>query len=226
MTKARGAGSSFGETSQRGGVTVQAERSEPLSPTEPPADPVGPISPGSALDEATLVARAREGDLGAYEELVRRHQQRIYQLGLRMTRSHADAEDITQEVFLTAWRRLPQLRDDDAFAGWLYRAAARRCLNTLARTRPTTELVEASAPPAADPAGDPERSTVTGGQMAALQDALSELRPNQRAVWLLREVHGRSYEEIATVIGCTPQAVRGRLARARIQLAEVMAPWR
>ena len=60
---------------------------------------------------------------------------------------------------------------------------------------------------------------------AALIDALAQLQPTQRAVWLLREVHGLSYEEIAALVGTTPDAVRGRLARARAQLAERMTPW-
>jgi len=62
--------------------------------------------------------------------------------------------------------------------------------------------------------------------MTALTDALHHLPPTQRACWLLREVHGRSYEEIARLVEASPDAVRGRIARARIELAEVMAPWR
>jgi RNA polymerase sigma-70 factor (ECF subfamily) len=177
------------------------------------------------LDDATLVARAREGDLRAFEGLVRRYQRRIYQLGLRMTNSAADAEDITQEVFVTAWRRLPELREDAAVVGWLYRTATNRCLTLLSRRQPLT-AIDDNARSANTAAEDPERAAQASAQMRALTEALDEMAPQQRAVWLLREVHGRTYEEIAQLAGTTPTAVRGRLARARVQLAERMQPWR
>jgi RNA polymerase sigma-70 factor (ECF subfamily) len=177
------------------------------------------------LDDATLVARARDGDLRAFEQLVRRYQRGIYQLALRMTASGADAEDITQEVFLTAWRRLPELREDAAVVGWLYRTATNRCLNLLRSRKPTSEIDEAVVA-SERPGDDPLRGAENSAQRAALIDALAQLQPTQRAVWLLREVHGRSYDEIAALVDTTPDAVRGRLARARAQLAERMTSWR
>lgn len=178
----------------------------------------------AVLDDATLVARARDGDIRAFEQLVRRYQRRIYQLALRMTASSADAEDVTQEVFVTAWRRLPELREDAAVVGWLYRTATNRCLNLLRSRKPAVEIDETTV--AADrPTDDPQRGAENTARREALVEALGQLPPAQRAVWLLREVHGRSYDEIAELVDTTPDAVRGRLARARIQLAERMTPW-
>jgi RNA polymerase sigma-70 factor, ECF subfamily len=180
------------------------------------------------LDEATLVARARDRDVDAFAVLLRRYQRRIFALCLRMLGgASAEAEDVTQEVFVTAWRRLPELQHDAAFSGWMYRAATNRCLNLL-KTRRPTETIENDddAPPARAPASDPARAAQNSAAMTALTGALEQLPPTQRACWLLREVHGRSYEEIAQLVGATPDAVRGRIARARIELAEVMAPWR
>jgi RNA polymerase sigma-70 factor, ECF subfamily len=185
----------------------------------------GPQSPGE-LDDATLVARAREGDLRAFEALVRRYQRPLYHLALRMTGCSGDAEDVVQEVFLTAWRRLPEIRDDAALPGWLYRTTTRRCLNVLRRSRPTAEFDETTPAPTQAPGEDPQRAAEASQQVRALTAALARLPPTQRAVWLLREVHGRSYEEIATLLATTPHAVRGRLARARVQLAELMQTWR
>jgi RNA polymerase sigma-70 factor (ECF subfamily) len=178
-----------------------------------------------ALDDATLVARARDGDIPAYEEVVRRYQAPMYRLALRMLSSTVDAEDVVQEVFLTAWRRLAQLHDDGAFVGWLYRATTNRCLNVIRARKPLSD-VEPDTRESPSPDGRPERATEAGAQMSALVVALAQLTPEQRACWLLREVHGRSYDEIAHVIGTTATAVRGRIARARAQLAEVMSPWR
>lgn len=185
-------------------------------------------APAPGLDDATLVARARERDVAAFEALVRAYQRRIYGLCLRMLGSPAEAQDVVQEIFLTAWRRLPEIQTDGAFGGWLYRSATNRCLNVLRLRKPTVELDENSTPiaPGANPHGDPERSAQNQALMAALTIALGRLPPTQRACWLLREVHGQSYDEIARTVGASAPAVRGRIARARIELAEAMAPWR
>ncbi|GAA1598329.1 MULTISPECIES: RNA polymerase sigma factor [Kribbella] len=185
----------------------------------------GPAPTGALieLDEATLVARARDRDAGSFELLVRRYQRRIYTLCLRMLDgASGEAEDIVQETFVTAWRRLPEIQNDAAFGGWLYRTATNKCLTVLQRRRPTVDLDDQH--PATD--HDPARTAGTSAAMDALSQALRQLPPQQRACWLLREVHGRSYQEIAELVGTTPTAVRGRIARARAELAEVMKPWR
>ncbi|MFD8493011.1 RNA polymerase sigma factor [Amycolatopsis sp. NPDC059657] len=178
-----------------------------------------------ALDDATLVARARDGDTNAYEQLVRRYQGPMYRLAMRMLASTGDAEDVVQEVFLTAWRRLGQLQEDAAFVGWLYRTTTNRCLNVIRGRKPVAD-VELDEHASTGSAGRPERAAETSAQLAALTDALALLTPEQRACWLLREVHGRSYNEIAQALNTTATAARGRIARARAQLAEVMAPWK
>ncbi|SMD25945.1 RNA polymerase sigma-70 factor, ECF subfamily [Kibdelosporangium aridum] len=173
----------------------------------------------------TLVARSRDGDVRCYEVLVRRYQAPLYRLALRMLASASDAEDTVQEVFVTVWRRLAQLHDDAAFVGWLYRTTTNRCLNVIRARRPRAD-VELDEQESANSRTRPERAAEVSEQMTALSHALDGLTAEQRACWLLREVHGRSYDEIAEAIGTTTQAVRGRIARARAQLAEVMAPWR
>lgn len=181
--------------------------------------------PSAGLDDATLVVRAREGDLAAFEALLRRYQKRIYQLALRMTSNRADAEDVVQEVFVSAWRRLPEIQREAAFSGWLYTTATNRCLTLLRRRRPVAELDDSITSAAIGSMEDPEGAAQTSAQLAALTQALSLLTDEQRAVWLLREAHGRSYDEIAHIIDTTPDAVRGRLFRARAQLAEAMSTW-
>ncbi len=109
------------------------------------------------LDEATLVARARDRDPAAFELLVRRYQRRIYTLCLRMLNgATGDAEDVAQETFVTAWRRLPEIQHEAAFGSWLYRTATNKCLTVLHRRKPTAELNEESAPQ--DVAHDPARA--------------------------------------------------------------------
>lgn len=184
-------------------------------------------SPASAaaLDDATLAARAREGDVRAYEQLVLRYQGPMFRLASRMLADRAEAEDVAQEVFLTAWRRIGQLQDDAAVAGWLYRMTTNRCLNVIRSRRIPAEVdLDSTESPRTDTR--PEHAVQVSGQMAALTAALAQLTPEQRACWLLREVHGQSYEEIAEIVGANATAVRGRIARARAQLSEVMQPWR
>jgi RNA polymerase sigma-70 factor (ECF subfamily) len=194
-------------------------REESVTATE--ADPVEEV----VLDDATLVARARDGDVPAYEQLVLRYQGQMFRLAMRMLASRGDAEDVVQDVFLIVWRRLGQLQEDAAFVGWLYRMTTNRCLNVLRARRPMAD-VDLAEQVSAAPAGQPDRAAEVGAQMTALTSALAELTAEQRACWLLREVHGRSYEEIADALDTTSTAVRGRIARARAQLAERMAPWR
>jgi RNA polymerase sigma-70 factor (ECF subfamily) len=182
-------------------------------------------SDDTRLDDVTLVVRARDGDVRAYEQLVRRYQGPIFRLAVRMLASQGDAEDVVQEVFLTAWRRLAGLHEDAAFVGWLYRMVTNRCLNVI-RARHATVDVDLAQQESRAAGSQPERSVEVSVQLAAVTEALQRLTGEQRACWLLREVHGRSYEEIAQAVGVTTTAVRGRIARARAQLTEMMAPWR
>ncbi|GAA4554352.1 RNA polymerase sigma factor [Amycolatopsis samaneae] len=176
-------------------------------------------------DDATLVARARDGDTRAYEQLVSRYQVPIFGLATRMLRDRGDAEDTVQEVFLNAWRHLDQLHDGAAFLGWLCRATTNRCLNTLRARRPVRreDFDQLPSPHAAQ---RPDHAAQTSAQLAALLAALDQLTADQRACWLLREVHGLSYADIAAAVETSATAVRGRIARARAHLAEAMTPWR
>ncbi len=179
----------------------------------------------TAPDDVTLVSRSKDGDVRAYEQLVLRHQGQMFRLASKMLADRAEAEDVVQEVFLAAWRRLAQLNDDAAFVGWLYRMTTNRCLNVIRARRPH---VEADLDLTESPRSDiqPEHATQVNTQLEALNVALQDLTPEQRACWLLREVHGLSYEEIGDIVGANTTAVRGRIARARAQLSEVMKPWR
>jgi RNA polymerase sigma-70 factor (ECF subfamily) len=179
----------------------------------------------AGLDDATLVARARDGDVRAFEALVLRYQTPLFRLAARMLDDRWEAEDVVQEVFVTAWRRLPGLHDAGAVGGWLFRSVTNRCLSVL-RTRRYGTDVDVTAVPDVSPAAAPGRAAESGAAMDALRAALRRLTPEQRAAWLLREVHERSYAEIAEVLGTTPTAVRGRIARARADLAEAMQQWR
>jgi RNA polymerase sigma-70 factor (ECF subfamily) len=178
----------------------------------------------ATLDDATLVVRAREGDVTAFEDLVRRYRVPVYRIAVRILNDPCSAADTAQEAFVTAWRRLPEVKAEQAFAAWLYRIAVTRALSTLRTVRPYVPLDETA--PARDRFPGPEEYALADGLATALRCALSHLTPEQRACWILREMEGLSYEEVATVLHTTPGAVRGRLHRARPQLAQELKPWR
>ncbi len=189
-----------------------------------PADAGATAGDAGPLSDATMVARARDGDTRAFETLVRRYQRPIYRLAVRMLNDAGEAEDVTQEVFVTAWRRLPEIHEDKAIRSWLYRIATNRCLNILRSRKPVAPLFE-EAIAMASPAASPEARAEAHERLRALRVALDRLTAEQRACWLLREMEELSYVEIAGILRTTPQAVRGRLARARADLGKAMISW-
>lgn len=182
-----------------------------------------PAPPGAAeLDEATLVVRAQEGDVRAFEELAHRHQGALYRLAVRVMGDPTEAEDALQEALLDAWRRIDRFRGESAFPTWMYRVVTNRCLGMLRRPRPVPvdRVAESAAPDC------PERAAEVDAGMLALRRELRSLRAELRVCWVLRELEGLGYAEIAQITGASEDAVRGRIHRARVRLAEVMRPWR
>jgi RNA polymerase sigma-70 factor (ECF subfamily) len=167
------------------------------------------------VDDAILVQAAQRGDVAAFEEIVRRHQAAVYRVGLRMLGSRADAEDVTQETFVRAWRGLGRFHAQNALSTWLYRIVTRRCLDTIAARRTTDQLEEASVDPTArDPAAVVEQQA----RMEAVVRAVSDLPADQRAALVLREFEGLSYAELSEVLDITIASVKGRLHRARLTI--------
>jgi RNA polymerase sigma-70 factor (ECF subfamily) len=183
------------------------------------------------LHEDVLVARARDGDARAFEQLVRCHQRAMYAVALRILGNPADAEDATQDGFVTAWRRLPQFRSDARFSTWLYRIVVNHALTELRRRarRADTSVdpsdLDATDQPVASNT-DPYQHSEATALLADLRTALADLPTDLKVCWVLREVEDCSYEEVATIVGVTLDTARGRIYRARRRLAETMAPWR
>lgn len=180
-----------------------------------------------AFGDDVLTDRARDGDTRAFEVLLRRYQEPMFALAGRITGSSSDAEDVLQVAFTTAWRKLPDFRGDAKFSTWLYRVVTNQALTMLRRRPANTELpaldgVQPAVPHERGPEATAERSAMAD----ALAAALARLPDDLRVVWLLREVDGCTYEEVATIVGAGLSTVRGRLARARRTLAADMAEWR
>ena len=175
-----------------------------------------------ATTDADLVSRAQAGRLDAFEELVRRHRLGTYRVALRMLGDESDAEDATQDAFVQAWRNLAGFRADAAFSTWMYRIVTNRCLNML-RARRHTEPLPADREA---PASRPDRIAEARWQLEDLKRAIGRLTPSQRAPFVLRELEGCTYEEIAEALDLSIPAVKSRLHRARLELLAVRRRWR
>jgi RNA polymerase sigma-70 factor (ECF subfamily) len=175
-------------------------------------------------DDRSLVARARQGDTTAFEQLVHRYSGPSYRIALRIVGDGQTADDAAQEAFIVAWRQLTAVRAGQAFSAWLFRIVTTRALN-IVRARKPDVPIDVTAPPPDAKAG-PEAEAIAADLRAALASALGTLTPPQRASWVLKELEGCSYDQIAEITHASPDAVRGRIYRARAGLAEELASWR
>ncbi|MFH8367921.1 RNA polymerase sigma factor [Streptomyces sp. NPDC018031] len=206
---------------------VNATPTQPAGGGDGGHRPTAEVSgPASELSERLLTARAAEGDDAAFETLVRRHGPVLLQLARRLLGNDGEAEDAVQEAFVSAWRRLPEFRGDAAFGTWMYRIVTNRCLNALRSRRRTQPLESVPEPAAPEHQSSPARAAESAASVHALATALAGLTPEQRACWVLRELHGLPYEDIAAAVGIGEPAVRGRIFRARRYLTEAMDTWR
>jgi RNA polymerase sigma-70 factor, ECF subfamily len=178
------------------------------------------------------VERSQRGDLAAFDALVTRHRGRVYGQILGMVRNEADAWDLAQDTFLKAWKALPKFEGQSAFSTWIYRIAHNTTLDWL-RARKIegasefNEAVEshvaAGATTTPHGEGRPDDRLAQSELGRRIHHALSEISPEHRAVILLREVEGRTYEEIADLVGCTVGTVMSRLFYARKKLQSLLA---
>lgn len=164
------------------------------------------------VDERDLVRRSCAGDLDAFENLVRMHQDRIYNVAYRITGNHEDANDAAQDAFVRAYQGLSRFRQGAAFSTWLYRIATNAALD-LVRRRPAPAAIELTAdyPGAGDPGAEVHRREVN----RRVQDAVGHLPAEYRAVVVLRDLQGLAYDEIARILQVPIGTVRSRLSRGR-----------
>lgn len=183
-------------------------------------------------EDAELVGRAKSGDQAAFEELVCRYERRVYTLARRITGNDHDAEDVTQQTFLSALEHLANFRQEARFSTWLMRIATHAALKIIRKRKglPTVSLDEATDP---DPDGliphpgyiadwreSPEKLAAQRETQRLIDEALAELDEKHRLVFLLRDVEGLSVKETAEATGLSEANVKVRLLRARLQLRE------
>ncbi|WP_119697283.1 RNA polymerase sigma factor [Microbacterium halotolerans] len=180
-----------------------------------------------ALDSAAdriIAGRAADGDPDAFAVLVRRHAPLMRAYVRRMLPGTADVDDVVQEAFITAWERLPELNDLSKVRSWLMRITGRKATDRLRSSRRHIDIDDVEA--AAAPHESPSRVVEARAGVEALSVVLGELPHAQRECWMLREIGGYSYDEIAEQFELSASTVRGMLARARKHMLVRMEEWR
>jgi RNA polymerase sigma-70 factor (ECF subfamily) len=173
------------------------------------------------MDENVQLAAA--GDMAAFEELYQQHHRRVYNLCLRMARNVSEAEDLTQTVFIQLFRKLKTFRAESSFTTWLHRLTVNEVLmhfrkNAVRRERTTedgttpTQIVRGTQNPA--------RMAVV--DRIALDEAIRQLSPGYRAVFILHDVEGYEHQQIGQILGCAVGTSKSQLHKARLKLRRLL----
>jgi RNA polymerase sigma-70 factor, ECF subfamily len=183
-------------------------------------------SQGDRLSEAEAIERAKQGDEEAFEVLYHLHKRRVYSLCLRMTANTAAAEDLTQEAFLQLFRKIGTFRGESAFSTWLHRMAVNVVLMQLRKKGlPLVSLEETMETEEESPKKEPGAEDVRlAGSLNRLQleQAIGDLPPGYRMVFLLHDVEGYEHNEIAEMVGCSIGNSKSQLHKARMKLRELL----
>jgi RNA polymerase sigma-70 factor (ECF subfamily) len=186
------------------------------------------------VEEMELVERARGGNLGAYDELVKRYQERIYATVYHMTANHEDANDLAQESFVKAYQALKSFKGGSSFYTWLYRIAVNKTINFLKQRKNRQHMSLNDLDFNAEHNPDlvalisdktPRRDAGLNELQEKLNAALLKLSEHHRLAVVLHDVQGLSHEEIAKVMHCNIGTVRSRLFYARQQLQALLADY-
>lgn len=174
-------------------------------------------------DQEKIIARARRGDADAFEQLVVAYRDQVFRLALRMCGSEADADEVAQEAFLSAWKALPNFRGESQFSTWLYQLTTHAAIDLMRREKRQIAAADITEVNAADPAPSPQQQAEQSEQREIVRDAILQLAPEQREVVVLRFMEELSYEEIGAVLKLPPGTVKSRLNRAKAQLKEILS---
>jgi RNA polymerase sigma-70 factor (ECF subfamily) len=191
------------------------------------------LTPDTTDDE--WVRRAKAGDLAAFEGLTNRYEKRVYSLAMRMLRQEQDAEDVTQQTFISALEHLDGFRGEAGFATWLLRVATHAALKIIRKRHgletvslegatESTDSEEAIPHPEyiADWRHSPAQLVARNETRRLLDEALAQVDEKHRLVFLLRDVEGLSVKQAAAALGLSEANVKVRLLRARLQLRELL----
>lgn len=181
----------------------------------------------SNLSEAEAIAQAKRGDGPAFEYLYNVYSRRVYGMCLRMLRNPAEAEDLTQQAFLQAFRKIGTFRGEAGLGTWLYRVTANMVLMHLRRKKPTESLAEPWDPSATNDGDSRELGAADPSMLGAidrlnLKRAIRKLPSGYRRFLLLHDVIGYQHNEIASLLGCSTGCSKSQLHKARKRMRQLL----
>ena len=186
--------------------------------------PSAAAPPTGRADDKALVDRCRAGDLAAFEEIYRAHSSRLYSLAFRMLGNPSDAEDLLQEIFLSAHRKLDGFRGESALGTWLYRLATNQCLDHLrSRAAKTSQVTDALDD---EPGLSDHRSRGIADRTVAKMDlerALARLPEGARAAFVLHDIQGLEHREVAEALGIAEGTSKSQVHKARLRLRALLS---
>jgi RNA polymerase sigma-70 factor (ECF subfamily) len=193
-----------------------------MTPPEARAAGAADEIPLDAADDRALVDAFVRGHREAFDEIVRRHRRHVYLLCFRFVSNHEDAADLSQDVFVRAFKGLGRFKHESSLATWLYRITVNTCLNRTALKRPDTEPVDMADRVDAR-AVSPADAVVRQENAEAVRRAIRQLPPRQRATLILRVYRELSHEEVARVLGGTVGAAKTNFFHALQNLRRVLS---
>ena len=206
-----------------------------MQATIPKATPVSSQQIWAEYEDADLVKASQNGTLAAFDELIQRYQQRVYATVYHMTSSHEDADDLTQESFIKAYKALKRFKGESSFYTWIYRIAVNRTINFLKqRKRKSYHMslndMDLQVEKHADllmfiSDNTPRRDVRLNESQEKMNEAMQKLSETHRLTVTLHDVQGMSHDEIGKIMDCNTGTVRSRLFYARQQLQALLSEY-
>lgn len=181
--------------------------------------------------EDLLIKRAQDGDVSAFESLIKIYEAKVFGIAFRMSGNRDDASDMAQEVFIKLFRNIGKFKHEAKFSTWVYRVATNTCLDELKKIKRKSaysldEEIDTEdggiRTEIADTAPTPEEVAESGEIRGVVNVAIQRLSDEHKAVIILRDINGMSYDEIAEILKCSVGTVKSRISRGREQLRKIL----
>ncbi|HEX9961236.1 MAG TPA: RNA polymerase sigma factor, partial [Pyrinomonadaceae bacterium] len=181
------------------------------------------LADASGSSDLILTQSAARGDMKAFEEIYNRHHRRVYSLCLRMLQNTAEAEDLTQEVFIQLYRKIGSFRGDSAFTTWLHRLTVNQVLmHFRKRTVKFEKTTEEGETPVQIVPGTENSGKMPIVDKIALENAIAQLPTGYKNVFVLHDVEGYEHEEVAKILGCSVGTSKSQLHKARLKMRKLL----